>query len=218
MAVGSLLFAVFSFLLGAVPFGRLIGRAVARIDITQRGSRNIGATNVARELGIKWGLLTLLLDTLKGFLPVILCSYYLPRSGAGRELWLSIVGLSALGGHQFSPFLGFQGGKGVATALGVFLALSPVACLLALPLFLFAVYRWDFISLASMVSVSALPIILALLGRPAPVVIAAVAAAGLICYRHRENIDRLLKGEERRWRKGKAQPNRSRSLSNSSSE
>ena len=114
-----ILFALAAYLLGSLPFGRLIGQRVADIDITQRGSRNIGATNVARELGLKWGIFTLLLDVLNGFMPVFLFGLFFPDFGIGP----SVMGLFALFGHQFSVFLRFRGGKGVATSLGIFLAI-----------------------------------------------------------------------------------------------
>jgi glycerol-3-phosphate acyltransferase PlsY len=214
----SVLFVIAAFLLGAIPFGKFIGRWVAQVDVTQTGSRNIGATNVARHLGIRWGLLTLLLDTLKGFLPVALYAYTHAAPAPAREVWLAAVGLSSLLGHQFSPFLHFRGGKGVATALGMFLALSPAACLLALPLFVITVYKWDYVSLGSLVSACAMPLLMTLLGRPGPLIAGSVLAAGLICLRHRDNIARLIKGEETRWRKREPQPSRSKSLSSSASE
>lgn len=194
-----ILFFVIAFLLGAIPFGRLISQWVAKIDITRRGSGNIGATNVARELGLKWGILTLVLDLLKGLAPTLLFDRLFPEASLG----LSITGLCALLGHQFTPFLRFRGGKGVATALGVYLAISPLGCLAAALVFLLTVYIWDFISLGSMVGACAVPVFFVLLGLPLSAVLASVVAAGLICVKHRDNIERLLAGKERRWRKRK---------------
>jgi acyl phosphate:glycerol-3-phosphate acyltransferase len=193
------LFFVIAFLLGAIPFGRLISQWVAKIDITRRGSGNIGATNVARELGLKWGILTLALDLLKGLAPTLLFDRLFPEASLG----LSITGLCALLGHQFTPFLRFRGGKGVATALGVYLAISPLGCLAAAVVFLLTVYIWDFISLGSMVGACAVPVFFVLLGLPLYPVLNSVVAAGLICVKHRDNIERLLAGKERRWRKKK---------------
>ena len=207
-----------AYLLGSVPFGRIIGKRVARIDITQRGSGNIGATNVARELGIKWGLVTLALDTLKGLVPVVLFTFWVADATPGLGTGASAVGVSALLGHQFSLFQGFRGGKGVATALGVYLAISPVACAMALAVFLLSVYKWDFISLGSILAAGSMPVLLAVLGKGAPLVISALMMAALICFKHRENIQRLLKGNERKWRARTRQPKSSSSLSNSSSE
>ena len=158
MIFQSFIFAITAYLFGSIPFGKLIAGKVARIDITQKGSGNIGATNVARELGIKWGILTLVLDMLKGFVPVVLFACLAPKAGIGHEIGLSVVGLSALSGHQFSIFLKFRGGKGVGTALGIYLAISPLSCLSALLLFILIVYIWDFVSLASMTSAFSMPL------------------------------------------------------------
>jgi glycerol-3-phosphate acyltransferase PlsY len=207
-----------AYLLGAIPFGKLIARRVARIDITHRGSGNIGATNVARELGIVWGVITLILDMLKGFLPAFLYARYFLQAGFEFEICLSAIGVSALLGHQFSIFMGFRGGKGVATAIGIYLALSPLACLIAVIIFILTVYIWDFISLGSMLAAILMPVLLAFFGTPQPIMTSSIIVAALICFAHRGNIKRLLKGKERKWRTKIDQPNRSRSRSNSSSE
>jgi acyl phosphate:glycerol-3-phosphate acyltransferase len=218
MVFQTLIFAVAAYLFGSIPFGKLIARKVAHVDITQRGSGNIGATNVARELSIKWGILTLILDMLKGFVPVVLFACVASKAGMGHDIGLSVVGLSALSGHQFSIFLKFRGGKGVGTALGIYLAISPLSCLIALMLFILIVYVWDFVSLASILSALAMPFLFALFGKTPPLVIGAVIAATLIVIKHKDNIQRLVKGNERKWRDRKSQANNSRSLSNSSSE
>ena len=157
-----IVFSISTYLLCSIPFGKIISHKVAAIDITQRGSGNIGATNVARELGLKWGILTLFLDVLKGFLPLYLLGLLFPDCHNG----LSIVGLSALLGHQFSLFEKFRGGKGVATALGIYLAISPVSSIFGIILFILTVSVFDFISLGSMVSAAVMPLFLALLNRP----------------------------------------------------
>ncbi len=185
-----------AFLMGSIPFGQIISRRVAHMDITRVGSRNIGATNVARELGMRWGILTLAFDLLKGFVPALVFRLLFPESPVG----LSLIGLSALLGHQFTPFLGFKGGKGVATALGFFLAVSPGATLLALCVFLATVYLWDFVSLGSMAAAFSVPAFLALFMKPAILVVASLISAVLICIKHKDNIQRLAAGKERRWR------------------
>lgn len=191
-----------AYLLGSIPFGKLVARKVAHIDISKRGSGNIGATNVAREVGFRWGLLTLILDALKGAFPVGLSLLVSHVGGeAISQTGPSLVGLGALLGHQFSLFQGFRGGKGVATAFGVYLVLSPLACLMALPLFLTIVYRWDYVSLGSIAGAASLPVFLALQGKPYPVVALATLVAGLICLKHAANIDRLIRGEELKWRR-----------------
>ena len=218
MVFHSIFFILAAYVLGSIPFGKIIARQVARINITQRGSGNIGATNVARELGVTWGIVTLLLDILKGFIPVFLYAYYVSQTGIGHETGLFAVGISALLGHQFSIFLKFRGGKGVATAVGIYLVISPLACLLSFLVFILTVYKWDFVSLGSMLSASVMPAFLALFGKSPIFIICSFIVAAVICFKHAENIQRLLKGEERRWRKRKSQPSKPRSLSNSSSE
>lgn len=197
-----ILFSLASYLAGAVPFGMMIARKVADVDITQRGSGNIGATNVARELGLKWGLLTLLLDLLKGFVPVSLFAVLSPN----QDLGLAVIGLSALLGHQFSVFKRFRGGKGVATALGVYLALAPLSTLVAVVVFVLTVAVSKFVSLGSMLSACIMPVVFALTGRGWVLITASILMAGLICLKHRENIQRLIRGEERKWVKKVANP------------
>ncbi|MBK5100117.1 MAG: glycerol-3-phosphate 1-O-acyltransferase PlsY [Desulfobacteraceae bacterium] len=211
-------YAIVAYLLGSVPFGKFIARGVGRIDITTRGSRNIGATNVARELGLKWGFLTLVLDILKGFVPVVLFASYIPDTAHSHEIALPLVGLSALLGHQFSLFERFRGGKGAATALGIFLGIAPLSSLLAICLFILVVYKWNIVSLGSMISASAMPFFLVLFHTPQPLVIFSLVVAALILIKHKDNIRRLLRGEETKWRNRTTHPRSSRSLSNSSSE
>ncbi len=207
-------FLVAAYFLGAVPFGRIIGKRVARIDIRNQGSGNIGATNVARELGIGWGILTLVLDAAKGSIPVMAALAMGGEGGLAEG-----TGLAAVVGHQFSVFLGFRGGKGVATALGVFGTLDPGITVAALGVFLAVVAVTDHVSMGSMAASCAMPLGLALFGGTPERTAAAVVIAGLIVWAHRENIRRLLRGEERGWRRGReVQPRRSKSRSNSSSE
>lgn len=195
-------FLLIAFVAGSIPFGSIISRKVACLDITQKGSGNIGATNVAREVGLKWGLLTLLLDLLKGFIPVYLVSQSFP----GMDLGIALIGLSALLGHQFSPFMGFHGGKGVATALGIYFALSPFLCLIAILFFVCVVYLSDVVSLGSMLAVFLMTFLLAASGRSWTTISVSLLISLLITFRHKDNIRRLLKGEENRWRKkGQAQ-------------
>ena len=194
-----------TYLFCSIPFGKIISRKVADIDITQRGSRNIGATNVARELGFKWGMFTLVFDTLKGFVPITLFNFSFPNFAVGG----SIIGLASLLGHQFSIYQRFRGGKGVATALGIYLALSPFNCLIAVVFFILLVYVSDFISLGSILSVSLMPFLLLLSGESRTAVTTSLLVAALICVKHKDNIQRLREGKERRWRK--KEPNSPRS-------
>ena len=211
-------FAVIAYLLGSIPFGRIIARKVARIDITKHGSGNIGATNVAREVGTTWGLLTLILDLLKGFLPVFLLSPHFSDATPSNGWAIAVVSLAALLGHQFSVFEKLNGGKGVATALGVYLAVSPGSCLAALSIFVVVVAVWDIISLASMISSASMPLLLTLMGYPSPVITASLVTTALIVLKHRDNISRIRAGQERKWRDRGRHGSNSRSLSNSSSE
>ncbi len=193
-----LLFSLAAYLLCSIPFGKLLSRKVAGIDITRKGSRNVGATNVARIIGFKWGILTLLLDALKGFIPV-----YLFRSfSSGFEIGLAFVVMASLLGHQFSIFQKFRGGKGVATALGIYLAISPGYTLIVVPFFVLTVYFSDYVSLGSILSASLMPLLLLLSGEPKLSVITALVMAALIWLKHKENIERLFRGKERGWRKG----------------
>jgi len=191
------LFPVVSYIIGSIPFGVLISKRVAKIDITKKGSGNIGATNVARELGIKWGFLTLVMDLFKGFFPVFLCSRIFPDFGIG----LSIVGLGALIGHQFSLFQRFRGGKGVATVTGIYLAVSPVPVIIGVVIFIIVLYKSDFVSLGSMISVSSMPILLILFKESRELIISSLILAAMICISHKDNIQRIIRGEENRWRR-----------------
>jgi len=214
----TLYFALGGYLLGAIPFGKIIAQVAAKIDITQRGSKNIGATNVARELGLKWGLLTLCLDVLKGLVPVLVFAAASAKGDMASQMALAVVSLCPLLGHQFSVFMGFRGGKGVATALGIYLALSPISCVLGLFVFLLVMLKWDFVSLASMVSAGSIPIFLTFFHQPKPLVLASVIMAALIYFKHGENVLRLVKGEERKWKQRDDQVKNSTSRSSSSSE
>jgi glycerol-3-phosphate acyltransferase PlsY len=191
-------FILLSYMAGAIPFGMLLGRKIAGIDITRKGSGNIGATNVARELGLKWGLLTLLLDILKGFIPVFIARNYITDV---EGLFLISTSLAVLLGHRFSPFLGFKGGKGVAAAFGVFLALSPVSAVVSLCTFILTVYISDYISLGSIVGAYVMPLTLSILNKPAALIITAFFTASLILIAHSGNISRIIRGEERKWKK-----------------
>jgi len=196
-------FILASYLIGAVPFGLLIGRLVGA-DVRMAGSGNIGATNVGRVLGKKLGSLTLLCDVTKGFLPVWAAAYLFPPSSANRELIVVSCGLAAVVGHMFPLYLRFKGGKGVATALGVFLALSPWSILISVLVFAAAVAGSGFVSVGSLAASGLIPLWLWILGDSTPILVAAVAIAALIWCKHSSNIGRLLRGEEKTWRRGKA--------------
>lgn len=192
---------VTAYLLASIPVALLISRRVGRLDITKAGSGNIGATNVAREVGLKWGVITLLVDILKGFIPVALAHYLLGSSGELHEALKGIVGLSALLGHQFPIYNRFRGGKGVATCLGVFLAFSPLSCVFSGIIFLAVVFLWRYVSLGSILAALSLPVWLLLLGHSTSITLVSLIMSLLIVLLHRENIKRLIQGNERRWHK-----------------
>ena len=192
-----------AYLLGSIPFGVLISKKVARLDITKAGSGNIGATNVAREVSLKWGIITLLADVLKGFIPVVLARYLLGSSIEMNEALKGMIGLTALLGHQFPVYSRFRGGKGVATCLGVFLAISPISCLFSGVMFFILVALWRYISLGSILGALTMPIWLYLTGHSTFMILPSLVMSLLITFQHRGNIQRLIQGNERRWQKAK---------------
>jgi len=192
-----------AYLLGAVPFGLVIGK-LAGVDVRSAGSGNIGATNVGRLLGKKLGLLTLAADVAKGVLPMIVAGWLVEDVGR-RELVVALCGAAAFLGHLFPIYLKFQGGKGVATALGIFLYLTPLAALAAAALFVAVVYNWGYVSLGSLSAALFMPGLIWLIYQaPAPTALA-LGVSALIWLKHRDNIGRLMRHEEKSWRK-KEQP------------
>jgi len=182
------------YLLGSIPTGLLLAKA-AGVDIRATGSGNIGATNVYRTLGRSVGIATLVGDCLKGLLPVLAAKYL-----GVTDLWVALTGLFAFLGHVYTIFLGFKGGKGVATALGVFLGISPLSVLIALGIFIAVVVSSRYISLGSITAAAAMPPVVAFLdGRP-PLVAVTVVIALLVIWKHRENIQRLRSGTENRFK------------------
>ena len=195
------IFPVASYLIGAIPFGLLIGKSVGR-DVRLEGSKNIGATNVSRLLGKKLGLLTLFCDVMKGFLPMLLVAYLLPDSD-NKQLVVCLSGVMGVIGHMFPVYLGFKGGKGVATGLGAFLYLSPPAILISLVVFVGSVYFSGFVSVGSLLASGLIPLWLYFLDADSVKIVTASLVAILIWLKHHENIRRLLKGEEKSWKKKK---------------
>jgi acyl phosphate:glycerol-3-phosphate acyltransferase len=183
-----------AFLSGAVPYGLLVCRTQG-IDLREVGSGNIGATNAARALGKRFGLIILALDVLKGFVPVFLIRLWLDADPQ-RDLFVGGAMVAAVLGHMFTPFLRFRGGKGVATGLGVILAANPIAGACGLVIYI-GVYAVTHISsLGSLVGTASAPVIMLLFSTPPPI----IAAGGVICLfiiiKHKANIARLIKGEE----------------------
>ncbi|RJX34574.1 MAG: glycerol-3-phosphate 1-O-acyltransferase [Desulfarculus sp.] len=183
-----------AYLLGAVPFGLLASRAFGGPDPRAGGSGNIGATNVARQAGKTAGVVTLLLDVAKGFTPTLLAAHLL------TPWWAAATGLAAFLGHCWPIYLGFRGGKGVATALGVFLAFSPLAGLSTALLLIIIAWLSKHMSLGSLIGCASAPGWLALLGAPLAAVMAAGVMSLITIYKHRENIVRLRAGQEHGWR------------------
>jgi acyl phosphate:glycerol-3-phosphate acyltransferase len=196
---------VAAYLIGSMPFGILLAKMFGGVDVRKAGSGNIGATNVARVAGPLPGILTLVLDGVKGAAAVWLAARFTNDSA----LWMTIAGLSALIGHCFPVWLNFRGGKGVATAAGMFLALCWPAALGAIGVFILVVLFSRFVSLGSVSAAAAMPLLIYLLWAPhhAPplvVTFGAFAAAMLVVYKHDANIQRLVEGREPRFSFGKS--------------
>lgn len=189
------LFLCLAYFLGSIPFGVLVSKWVKGIDIREHGSRNTGATNVYRVVGKGWGVTVFILDALKGYLAVRLSSY--TDMNAGFSL---AIGLTAILGHSFSLWLGFKGGKGVATSLGVFLGIVPAAALITL-FFWFLILLWKrILSLASLGAAILFPFVVLLTSFKRPgyewLQAGSLFITFFIFYTHRANIDRLKKGNE----------------------
>ncbi|MGC9973251.1 MAG: glycerol-3-phosphate 1-O-acyltransferase PlsY [Bryobacteraceae bacterium] len=182
-----------AYLLGGIPFGYVLVRLRTGRDVRASGSGNIGATNVLRTTSRTLGVVTLLLDIGKGYLAV----WAAGRLSGGSPAWMSAAALAVMAGHAFPVFLKFRGGKAVASFVGAFLCLTPLALAAALGI-LVAVVAWKrYISLGSIIAAAALPPAAWLISRAAPEVIAAAAVAGaFVIWRHRENIARLRAGTE----------------------
>lgn len=186
-----------AYFLGSIPFGLLLTKAFGRGDVREVGSGNIGATNVARAAGLLAGVSTLLLDVAKGAAAVLLAK----RLSSDGATWMMIASFAVLLGHCFPVWLKFRGGKGVATAAGIFLVLSPFACLAAVILFLLVVIFWRYVSLGSVSAAAAMPLLIYLLWSPPPapplvVTIGTLAVSLLITYKHRGNLRRLAERTE----------------------
>ncbi len=195
-----LLFAVLAYFMGSLPNGVVIGKRVKGIDIRDHGSGNSGATNAYRVLGPKYGIMVLVADVLKGFIPVM----FADMAGI-RGIALILIGIVAIVGHSLSLFLNFKGGKGVATSLGVFLYLVPQVMLVVVAAFILVVYTTRYISLASIVGAALLPILTLFMpiregiDRPSIFIISLLMGLFVI-YRHRSNITRLLNGTENKFK------------------
>jgi glycerol-3-phosphate acyltransferase PlsY len=217
MLAPAVVYCLLAFLLGGIPFGYVIGRLVLRDDIRRHGSGNIGATNVWRVLGWKCGVSVLLLDALKGLLPTALSEIVVRAAGHTPPEWLMVAaGLSAIAGHMFPVWLRFHGGKGVATALGVVLVISPKASGFSLAAFLVVMLASRMVSLSSIVAALAyagahlwLQGDAAWTTRGLPATVFALVVPALIIWRHRGNIRRILNGTESRFGRSAKPPDES---------
>ncbi len=190
-------FVLFSYLLGSLPVGVLLSRLKGQ-DPRKTGSGNIGATNVMRTAGKALGIITLLGDMLKGLLPVLLAMAWQEST-----LLVALVGLAAFVGHLFPVYLAFKGGKGVATALGVLLALDPLSVLGGVVAFALVLWKWSYVSLGSLIGTALVPIILVLRNAPRDYIALTTVIAILIFIKHKENIKRLLAGKENKLGAGR---------------
>jgi glycerol-3-phosphate acyltransferase PlsY len=204
ISISLLLVPVAAYFLGSIPFGLILAKVFGGTDVRKAGSGNIGATNVARVVGPLAGILTLVLDVAKGAGAVLLGE----KLSNDSATWMMIAAFAALLGHCFPLWLKFKGGKGVATAAGMFFVLSPRACAVAVVLFLLVVIFWRYVSLGSISAAAAMPLLIYFLWAPqhAPplaITFGALAAALLIVYKHRGNLRRLLEGAEPKFSFGK---------------
>ncbi len=184
-----------SYLLGAIPTSAIIAKYKGGFDLTRQGSGNLGATNVARIIGKKFGAITLVLDALKGFIPVFTAVKLLHFQGL---ILIPLIALPVVG-HCYSIYINFKGGKGVATALGAFMGISPLAVIVAAVIFFAIVFTSKYVSLASIVSAFFMPFIMFYFNEDIFVFIGALLVAALIIYKHSANIKRLMEGTEHRF-------------------
>jgi len=186
-----------AYALGSVPWGLVLTRAFTTVDVRTSGSGNIGATNVRRTAGAVWGLLTLALDVLKGWVPTFLAVYLIGTAGILKDLYVAVVVLAAFIGHLFPLYMkGKGGGKGVATAGGCFLAVSPAAVAAVVPVFLLLIFLTRRVSAGSLAAAALIPAALWKFTNSVILTATGVLVAGGIFIRHRENIRRLAAGKE----------------------
>ena len=194
-----LIFAVVAYIFGSLPCGVWLGKGVKNIDIREHGSKNSGATNAYRILGPKYGIMVLILDALKGYIPLYIASLF----GVGG-IYIILLGLIAILGHTFSFFLHFKGGKGVATSLGVFLFLMPKVVGVLVLVFILIVGISKYISLGSVVCAALLPILAYFMpvrdaSTRIPLVLISLLVGIFVIYKHKANIQRLMDGKENKF-------------------
>ena len=202
---------ILAYLIGSIPFSFLVARLVSGRDIREEGSHNVGATNVARTAGRLAGVVALLLDIAKGYGAVVMARWVVAEAGwpfaAGtapwqsKELWVALAGLIAIVAHMFPVWLKFHGGKGVATAAGVFLALEPIVIAGAILVFAIVLLVFRFVSLASIVTAASIPVLMHYLAPRASFwhIVVSIAIAIVVIAKHHSNISRMVAGTERRF-------------------
>ncbi|MFW6054921.1 MAG: glycerol-3-phosphate 1-O-acyltransferase PlsY [Thermodesulfobacteriota bacterium] len=183
-----------TYVIGSLPFGLIVSKLSTGQDPRSSGSRNTGATNIARTCGLRYGLLTFLLDMAKGFIPLILA-----MTLSDSLLFLSLTGLAAIVGHMYSVFLNGRGGKGVATTIGVFAALTPSPLFWSLVICLFIIWFTGYVAAGSLALCLALPILL-ILSFNLSFFLLSLAVMFLVFFKHQDNIIRLARGRENNWR------------------
>lgn len=190
---------IVGFLFGSIPSGLIVGKLVYDIDIREHGSKNIGTTNIFRTLGGKSAFIVLLADLLKGVIAILIINYIYPNN-----LIISVLaGTSAFLGHNYSIFLGFKGGKGVATGLGILLYFMPKLCIIVILIWGVIVFLTKYVSLASIIAAFSVPFLAWYMNYKFPLVLFGVFASIFIIIRHKSNILRLLNGNESKIKKGK---------------
>ncbi|MDX2479113.1 MAG: glycerol-3-phosphate 1-O-acyltransferase PlsY [Desulfuromusa sp.] len=184
-----------AYLIGAIPTGVILTRLAGAEDIRSAGSGNIGATNVYRVAGRKLGIITLVGDCLKGVVPLLIAQLVFNLTGNG----IALIALAAFLGHCYPVYLGFKGGKGVATALGIFLVLSPLSVLCILFVFVLILWKWRYISLASISAAATMPLLVLLFEGSPALFVATLIIASIIIWRHKVNIEQLRSGTENKF-------------------
>ena len=196
------LLVVASYLIGAIPTSYVVARAVRGIDLREHGSGNLGATNAYRVLGWRAATPIFIVDIAKGWFP----AFFFPQwDNAAAPEWALAYGAAAIVGHVWSIYVGLRGGKGVATGAGVFLALAPAAVLIALAVWGALVFLTGYVSLASIVAAAIMPILVFLFTGTGPVLWLAIGLATFVVFAHRANMGRLMRGEEHRFGRKKAE-------------
>jgi len=196
--LGILFAAILAYLVGSIPTSYIFAKLLKGIDIREHGSGNVGATNLMRTVGKAPGVIALILDAGKGLFAVIFIAsaFYWKGFPVSEPLFRVILGVLAVSGHIWTIFLRFKGGKGVATAIGVFLGLSPIVTTISLLIWLILVLIFRYVSLGSIAMALSMPILMLIFKAPFEYVVLAITLCLFICYKHKANIKRLLAGTE----------------------